>query len=108
MHIFISREIPHIRLRNDGAARSLPRGFEISFASSCECDYRRDNRRFNILVDDSDERCRGVFSRVLSSNIFRIFRKNKRAILYPLIKALVETLDCNGVQYVLLIKIIYI
>lgn len=27
--IFISREIPRVRLRNEGAARSLPRGFEI-------------------------------------------------------------------------------
>jgi len=63
-------------------------------ASAITC---RDNRRFNILVDDSDERCRDVFPLVCSAAIsFAFFEGINRTTLYPLIKALVETLDCQS------------
>lgn len=66
MRRFVSREIPRERLRNEGAARSLPRGFEIGSlppASAITVEITGDSI---FPVDGSDERCRGVFPHVFS------------------------------------------
>lgn len=109
MRIFISRKIPRVRLRlrNEGAACSLPCGFEIGSlppASAITIEITGDSISrwmaaargvaVYFLV------CSALTSYVIlcaqSSNIFRIPRGDERAILYPLIKALIETLDCSS------------